>query len=61
MHALIDLAHTFEMRALAEGVESAEAAQMLATMGCDLAQGYYFSRAVPAKNFVTWFRERKSA
>ena len=61
VHALIDLAHTFEMRALAEGVESAEAAQMLATMGCDLAQGYYFSRAVPAKNFVTWFRERKSA
>jgi EAL domain-containing protein (putative c-di-GMP-specific phosphodiesterase class I) len=58
VHAMVGLAHTFEMRALAEGVESAEAARMLETMGCDLAQGYHFSRAVPATHFLNWYRDR---
>jgi diguanylate cyclase len=57
VHALVDLAHTFEMRALAEGVESGEAADILTKLGCDLAQGYYFAEALPANRFVNWYRE----
>ena len=60
VHALVDLAHTFEMRALAEGVESGDAADMLTKLGCDLAQGYYFAEAMPANRFVSWFRELKN-
>jgi diguanylate cyclase len=59
VNALVDLAHTFDMRALAEGVETVEAAEILKRLGCDFAQGYLYSKALSASKFVTWFRERK--
>lgn len=59
VHALVDLAHTFEMRALAEGVESVEAQDKLRELGCDLGQGYLYSKALSATKFVSWFRARQ--
>ena len=44
---IIDLAHTVGMEVVAEGVESAEQARLLREMGCDLAQGFHFSRPLP--------------
>jgi diguanylate cyclase (GGDEF)-like protein/PAS domain S-box-containing protein len=44
---VIDLAHTFGMEAVAEGVESKKQAEQLKEMGCDMAQGYYFARPLP--------------
>lgn len=61
VHALVDLAHTFEMRALAEGVETSEAETILRDLGCDLGQGYHYSKALSATKFVSWFRERRKA
>ena len=40
------LAQTLKMRAVAEGVETAEQADQLRAMGCEYAQGYRFSRPV---------------
>ena len=40
---IIALAHTLGMRVIAEGVESAEQLRILRELGCDMAQGYYFS------------------
>ena len=44
----IQLAHGFGMSVVAEGVETAAVATLLAAEGCDFAQGYHFSRPVSA-------------
>jgi diguanylate cyclase (GGDEF)-like protein len=43
-----ELAHEFQMVAVAEGVEEADVADRLRAIGCDLAQGYLYARPVPA-------------
>lgn len=40
------------MVVVAEGVELAEQFSILKDMGCDVAQGYYFSKPVPAEEFA---------
>jgi diguanylate cyclase (GGDEF)-like protein len=47
---MIDLCHNLQKQVIAEGVETAEQAAMLLKMGCNQAQGYIFSRPVPAEN-----------
>jgi len=46
--AILSLARTLHLRAVAEGVETSVQADALATLGCELAQGYYFSEPVDA-------------
>ncbi|MEY2462978.1 MAG: hypothetical protein QOH64_1116 [Acidimicrobiaceae bacterium] len=47
--AVVSLAHTLGMSAIAEGVETAEQLHELRVLGCDMAQGFYMSRPlVPA-------------
>jgi EAL domain-containing protein (putative c-di-GMP-specific phosphodiesterase class I) len=45
---MITLAHNLNMHVVAEGVETPEQAGFLHAQGCDIAQGYLFSRPVPA-------------
>jgi len=40
--AVVNLAHNLDLRAVAEGVETAEQAARLRDLGCDLGQGFYF-------------------
>jgi diguanylate cyclase (GGDEF)-like protein len=47
----IELGRSLGLRVVAEGVESAEAHERLAAMGCDHGQGFLYSRAVPAEDF----------
>ena len=47
MQMVIDLAHTFGMEVVAEGIESEEQVELLKGMGCDLAQGYHFAKPLP--------------
>lgn len=47
----IQLAHSLDMTVVAEGVETAEISDMLRDMGCELAQGYHFSRPLPPEQF----------
>ena len=46
--SIIQLAHNLELKVVAEGVEHAEQVDMLQQLGCDIAQGYYFRRPMPA-------------
>ncbi|MEA2497185.1 MAG: diguanylate cyclase [Thermoleophilaceae bacterium] len=46
--ATIQLAHTLGLRVVAEGIENDSTWAHLVTLGCDLTQGYYLSRPLPA-------------
>jgi EAL domain-containing protein (putative c-di-GMP-specific phosphodiesterase class I) len=48
VRAITDLAHTLGLTTIAEGVETQAQADVLAELGCALAQGYLFSRPRPA-------------
>jgi EAL domain-containing protein (putative c-di-GMP-specific phosphodiesterase class I) len=48
VRAIVDLAHEFGITAIAEGVEVPAVATTLRDLGCDLAQGFLWSKAVPA-------------
>jgi len=50
--AIIDMGRAIGLRVIAEGVETVEELAFLKANNCDEAQGYYFSRAVPAEEFV---------
>jgi diguanylate cyclase len=45
--SIISLAHALRLQVVAEGVETEVQAQQLQAMGCDLMQGYLFSKPVP--------------
>ncbi|PMX56205.1 sensor domain-containing phosphodiesterase, partial [Pseudomonas sp. FW305-33] len=48
-------------RVVAEGVETADTAQILNGLGCDEAQGYHYARPLEQADFERWFRQRRSA
>ncbi|WP_018988992.1 putative bifunctional diguanylate cyclase/phosphodiesterase [Aromatoleum toluclasticum] len=54
------LAHGFGMRVVAEGVEDPSTADELRRMGCDLAQGFLYARAMPQSDFVPWVKARNA-
>jgi len=47
------MARSLKLRVIAEGVETAEEAAFLRSHQCEEAQGYFFSRPVPADQFAT--------
>ena len=56
---IIDIADYLQVPVVAEGVETEEQYLVLKAMGCDLIQGYYFSRPVPENEFETFLLERR--
>ena len=54
VRSTIDLAHNLGIAVVAEGVETAEAWNLLRDLKCDQAQGYYMGRPMPVGEFSAW-------
>ncbi len=57
---ILQLGGSLGLRAIAEAVESEEQAERLRHLGCELAQGFHFSRPVPAENIDTVLANRNT-
>ncbi len=55
--SIISLAHSLRLQVIAEGVETATQLAYLQRHGCDLMQGYFFSRPVPADQMAALLRD----
>lgn len=59
---MIDIARLLEVPVIAEGVETKDQLDMLDRLGCDIIQGYYFSKPLPAEEVTLLIRsEAKGA
>jgi len=57
VRSTIDLVHDLGRRAVAEGIESHEHWRRLLGMGCDVGQGYFIARPMPAEQFPAWLKD----
>lgn len=55
----IEMGHELGMEVIAEGVMTKEQVKLLKGMGCDAAQGFLFSRPIPAKELAKWLVRRE--
>jgi len=58
VRSTIELGHSLGLQVVAEGVEDAEGMQQLKGLGCDVAQGYFISRPLPADKLEEWLQQR---
>ena len=61
VHSTIDLVHDLGRKVVAEGIETQECWDQLARLGCDIAQGYFIARPMPAEEFRPWVEQFESA
>lgn len=53
MESVIQMAHSLDIKVVAEGVETQEQIDFLKKIGCDIIQGYYFAKPMPVKDFAS--------
>jgi len=58
---IIDLAHSFDLKVVAEGVETADCVSELQKLGCDVLQGYYFAKPMPEREFFEYLKNNAAA
>jgi len=58
---VIAMAHSLRMQVVAEGVEDPEQLALLRDAGCDLGQGYLFSRPQQADALMAWLNRLDNA
>jgi len=56
--AIIALSQSLGYHVVAEGIETAEQEAFLKHYGCDIGQGFYFAKPMPAKEFVTFLKKK---
>jgi EAL domain-containing protein (putative c-di-GMP-specific phosphodiesterase class I) len=58
VRAAVQLGHNLGMHVVAEGIEDADTLAEVVSAGCSLAQGYYFSQALPPGDLIAWTVDR---
>jgi len=61
VRAVIGLGHDLGLRVVAEGVEDEASWRLLESFDCDLVQGYYLARPMPAAAMTTWLADHFAA
>jgi EAL domain-containing protein (putative c-di-GMP-specific phosphodiesterase class I) len=59
VRATVDLGRNLGLRVVAEGVEDRETFEQLEELHCDIAQGYYLSKAIPSQEILRWMALRE--
>lgn len=59
LEVIIDIADYLDVPVIAEGVETEEQLNALKAMGCDMVQGFYFSKPLPPEEYEYYVQERK--
>lgn len=54
VRATVELAHQLGLTVVAEGVEDTDTQRLLSDLECDIAQGFYFARPMPAAELSAW-------
>jgi len=55
VRTIVEIAKIYNLKTVAEGPETEEQIRILKELGCDYAQGYYFSKPLPAERFTDYF------
>jgi diguanylate cyclase (GGDEF)-like protein/PAS domain S-box-containing protein len=58
---ILSMGRSLRLKVLAEGVETGEQCEILRGMGCELVQGYHFSRPLPPEQLVEFLRNQPIA
>ena len=56
VQSIIDLAHNFNLKVVAEGAEDLDTVAALKSLGCDVVQGYVYAKPMPAEHIPDWVR-----
>lgn len=60
VRAIIQMAASLGLHSVAEGVEDEATLNLLRQLGCDEAQGYFWSRALPEHEFIAWLKQHNT-
>ncbi len=61
LEVLLSIARAFSFATLAEGIETVEQAAALRSAGCELGQGYFYARPMPADDFSLFIKQSATA
>jgi EAL domain-containing protein (putative c-di-GMP-specific phosphodiesterase class I) len=61
VHAMVAVAKHFKLKIVAEGIESLEQVQYMREIGCDFAQGFFYSRSLTADSILEYLERSGTA
>lgn len=61
VRAIIQMARSLNLSTTAEGIEDASVHETLKAMGCEMGQGYFYSRPISAEEFGVWVNKSKAS